>query len=122
MYNVPLGDAYDKPANKRSKYAVRYLKQFVSRHMKSDIVKLSDMVNSAIWSRSISKPPRHIKVKTIKRDDKVYVLMPDEKFEAFKNVDKEDKAPNKKETKQDEKSKSTSKKKEDTSKEKKDEK
>lgn len=88
LYTVPLVGAYDKPATKRAKYSVKVLRSFVSKHMKSKNINVSEMINKAIWSHSISKPPRRIKVKMIKKDDVVYVLLPDEKLKGNKKEEK----------------------------------
>ncbi|RLE92648.1 MAG: 50S ribosomal protein L31e [Thermoprotei archaeon] len=61
-YVIPLADAYRAPRKKRAKVAVRILREFVARHAKADLVKISDSVNKIIWSRSIEKPPRRIHV------------------------------------------------------------
>jgi len=88
LYNVSLTGAYDRPSSKRAKYAVNTLRSFVLKHMKSKNMNVSEMVNKLIWSRSISKPPRHIKIKTIKKDDVVYILLPDEKLKGEPTKDK----------------------------------
>ncbi len=98
IYNISLSKIYDKPHNRRARHAVEYLKSFVSKHTKSDHINLSESVNKLLWSRSISKPPKHIKVKTIKKEDVTYVLLPDEVLKENKEEKKE-----KKEAKKDEK-------------------
>lgn len=61
-YVIPLSDAYRAPRKKRAKVAIRILKEFVARHTKADVVKLSNKVNEYVWSRSAEKPPRRIPV------------------------------------------------------------
>ena len=69
-YIVPLRKEFMKvPAHKRAKKAVRALRAFLVRHMKSDNVKLGNFVNKAIWARSMKNPPRFVKVTAIKDDD-----------------------------------------------------
>lgn len=59
----------------RAKKAVRFLRDFISRHMKNPNVKISTQVNEEIWSRGIRNPPRRIKVKVVKTsEDIIYVL------------------------------------------------
>ena len=61
----------------RAKKAVKFLREFISRHMKADLdsVKISTEVNEIIWSRGIRNPPRKIKVKVVRtKDDLVWVL------------------------------------------------
>jgi len=44
--------------------------------MKADEVAISDEVNSALWTRSINKPPRKIKVRAVKdKEGKVIVYL-----------------------------------------------
>ncbi|MEM3555690.1 MAG: 50S ribosomal protein L31e [Candidatus Micrarchaeia archaeon] len=71
VYTVPLGKAYLTVRGKRARRAVKILKGFLAKHMKTEEerVKLSKEVNSLLWSRGIKKPPRRIKVKA-KRDAK----------------------------------------------------
>jgi len=71
VYTVPLADAYATVRGKRSSRAVKILKSFLARHMKTEEerVKLGAEVNSAVWARGMQNPPRKIKVKA-KRDAK----------------------------------------------------
>ena len=61
-YVVPLRDAYRAPRKKRTKAAVRILREFVARHAKTQDVWISNKVNEALWSRSAESPPRRIRV------------------------------------------------------------
>ncbi len=69
VYTIPLRDVKKVPRTKRSPKAVRYVKEFIKRHMKSDQIKLDFTVNEKIWERGIQKVPPKIKVKAIKDDD-----------------------------------------------------
>ena len=67
VYNVPLRKEWLKaPKYKRSKKAVNALKQFISKHMKSDNVKIGKHANLHIWKHGIKNPPHHVKVKAVK--------------------------------------------------------
>jgi large subunit ribosomal protein L31e len=69
-YNVPLRREWLKvPAYKRAKRAIKALRAFLSKHMKSDDVKLGKHINHKIWERGIKSPPHHVKVNAIKGDD-----------------------------------------------------
>ncbi len=94
IYTVPLGDAYDKPRNKRCPRAVKILKGFITKHMKLDGGKivLSSALNSYIWRDSIQKPPRRVKVRLIKEDETVRAYLSDEKIEAPKKEEKKPEA------------------------------
>ncbi|HDD33882.1 MAG: 50S ribosomal protein L31e [Thermoprotei archaeon] len=63
VYTIPLRDAYTAPRKKRAKVAVRIVRDFIKRHMKVEVVKISPKLNEIIWSRSAEKPPRRVKVR-----------------------------------------------------------
>lgn len=71
-YTVPLRKEWLKaPRWKRTKKAVKALKEFIAKHMKvpeRDVnkVKIDSWVNKALWLRGIKKPPHKITVKAIK--------------------------------------------------------
>jgi len=68
-YNVPLRREYLKAPNwKRTPKAVRALKQFISKHMKSEDVRIGIYANQLLWKDGIKKPPHHIKVNAVKDD------------------------------------------------------
>jgi large subunit ribosomal protein L31e len=71
IYTVPLGGAYKTVRGKRSSRAIKMLKSFLAKHMKTqeERVKLTADVNSLVWQRGMQKPPRRIKVKA-RRDAK----------------------------------------------------
>jgi len=91
VYTVPLGKAYDYKRTNRVPRAVKLLRQFVSRHMKADIdsVLLSNALNNSLWTRSIQKPPRRVKVRVLKKEGIVNVYLPDEVTEEDKAKKKE---------------------------------
>ena len=73
-YVVPLRKEFQKaPRHKRAKKAVTALKQFLMRHMKTDVdkIKISEALNNAIWSRGMKHPPHHVKVVADKDDEGV---------------------------------------------------
>ena len=73
-YNVPLRKEFLKTPNwKRTKKAVKALKEFLVRHMKPldmDIknVKIGKHLNEHIWKDGIRNPPHHVKVVATKDD------------------------------------------------------
>jgi len=71
VYTVPLVGAYKTVRGKRASRAVKILKSFLARHMKTqeERVKLSSEVNSFLWQKGMQSPPRRIKVKA-RRDAK----------------------------------------------------
>jgi large subunit ribosomal protein L31e len=66
IYTVPLKTARYVPPNRRATKAVRILRRFIVRHLKSDNVVILPEVNEKIWERGIEKPPRKIRVKASK--------------------------------------------------------
>ena len=62
------------PRPRRAPRAVRMVKEYASKHMKTEIDKvlLHESVNEYIWNRGIEKPPRKIIVDMTK-DDEDYV-------------------------------------------------
>ena len=68
-YNVPLRKEYMKvPRWRRTQKAVSALRKFLTRHMKSENIKLSKELNEAVWKHGIRNPPHHVKVKVVKDD------------------------------------------------------
>ncbi|MFN3383889.1 MAG: 50S ribosomal protein L31e [Archaeoglobaceae archaeon] len=55
----------------RSKKAVRYLRNFLSRHMKvpPENVKFSEKLNELLWSRGAKWAPSRLKLRVVKFDD-----------------------------------------------------
>ncbi|MBH59099.1 MAG: hypothetical protein CMO19_01615 [Thaumarchaeota archaeon] len=68
-YNVPLGRAWIYPKQRRSKRAVKLLREFAIRHGKSEQVKISEEVSEQIWENGIRNPPRKIKIRLVKDKD-----------------------------------------------------
>jgi large subunit ribosomal protein L31e len=82
IYTIPLQKALIRPPKKRAPRAMQLLKIFVAKHMKMAVTVSEDEeeeelpqlivtqeVNEKIWSRSIEKPPRKIRVRLTKDKD-----------------------------------------------------
>lgn len=72
LMTIPLSDSRRvPPKTKRAPHAIKYIKQFVARHMKCEVDKvwIDQTLNEKIWERSISNPPRKVRVKVIKFED-----------------------------------------------------
>jgi len=69
LYNVPLHVAYNVPKTIRAERAVRALIQFIRRHTKAERVYISEQVNQILWSRSMSKPPKHVRVLVVMTEE-----------------------------------------------------
>ncbi len=55
----------------RSQKAIRMIRKFLSRHMKTseENVKIDASINEKIWERGAQKPPTKIKIRAVKFDD-----------------------------------------------------
>ena len=87
VYTIPLGRAWIMPPNKRAPRAMRIVKSFITKHMKLERreeeeeeaeetgkLVISNEVNEKVWSRSIEKPPRKIRVRAAKDKDGVVTV------------------------------------------------
>ncbi len=78
FYSLNLRKIWSSPREKRTPRAVRFLRDYVARHMKSDEVAISEEANSMLWQRGISKPPRKIRVRAVKDKDGRVIVFPGE--------------------------------------------
>ena len=69
VYIIPLRDVKRVPRTIMSPKAVRLVREFTKKHMKSDDIKISSSVNEKIWERGIQKVPPKIKVNATKEED-----------------------------------------------------
>lgn len=82
IITVPLKAAKNAPRTRRAKRAVKEVREFIARHMKTseDKVWIDLTVNEKIWERGIQNPPSKISVKAVKFDDGlVEVTLPEDK-------------------------------------------
>ncbi len=91
-YNIPLRSWFSKkPKYTRAKVAIRAVKDFLKKHMKSEDVKLGPKLNDEIWKNGIKNPPHHIKVDVLKNDDgEVTAELFGNKYESQKKVEKKE--------------------------------
>lgn len=78
FYTIPFRKAWITPRHKRAPRSMRMLRSFISRHMKAEEVSISNEVNEFIWSRSIKKPPRKIRVRAVKDKEGRVIVYPAE--------------------------------------------
>ncbi|MGI6565149.1 50S ribosomal protein L31e [Methanosphaera sp.] len=78
IYTIPLRDVKRVPRTKRSPKAMRYIREFIQKHMKTEDVIIDQAVNEKIWERGIEKIPSKIKVKAVEEDGTVEVTLVDE--------------------------------------------
>jgi len=96
VYNIPLRKKYQKaPRWKRTNRAVRAVREFVAKHMKSDNVKIGKYLNLELWKHGIRNPPHHIKVNCRKEEEGIVkvelVGAPEEKPKEPKKKEKKEK-------------------------------
>ena len=69
-YTIPLRKEYMKVARwKKTKKAVSAVREFLSKHMKSEDIKLGKALNEKLWQHGIRNPPHHVKV-SVSKDEK----------------------------------------------------
>ena len=77
IFTIPIGKiGYATDRGHRSPKAVRDVRAYVGRHMKSDEVSISNEINQAIWGKGINKPPRKITVRAVKDKDGKVIVYP----------------------------------------------
>lgn len=72
IFTIPLKKIYEGPKTKRAKKAITAIRSYLTKHMKSENIKIGDALNRTIWARGIQKPPRKIRIHAIKENDIVY--------------------------------------------------
>jgi large subunit ribosomal protein L31e len=78
FYDLNLRRIWNAPREKRTPRAVRFLRDFVERRMKTSEVSISEEANSMLWQRGISKPPRKIRVRVVKDKEGRVIVFPGE--------------------------------------------
>lgn len=77
VYTIPLRHVWTvTPRGKRAPRSVRDVRNFIIRNMKAEEVSISSEVNSLLWSRSINKPPRKIRVRAVKDKEGKVIVYP----------------------------------------------
>lgn len=56
------------PVYKRGKYAIKYIREFVGKHMHATDVKIGSDVNELIFDNGVKNPPIRVKVMCSKDD------------------------------------------------------
>jgi large subunit ribosomal protein L31e len=101
IYTINLGKVLLSPNNQRAKRAINMIREFATKHMKSENVKIEEEVSHLVWARGIRHPPRKIRVKITKDDSNIIVSKYQEKSaeDTPKKEDKKSKEKSKKEEK-----------------------
>jgi large subunit ribosomal protein L31e len=68
IYTIPLNDARKVPRWKRAESAARKVRQYLSKHFKTDLkkVKIDKTINEKLWERGSMKPPLKVRVHAIR--------------------------------------------------------
>ena len=69
IYIIPLREVKRSPRWKRGNTAIKDIRAFLGRHMKSEDVKLDKSINEKVWENGSGKPPRKIRVRAMKFED-----------------------------------------------------
>src|SRR3989344_8597223 len=90
VYVIPLRrETLKVPPFKKANKAAKTVRQFISKHMKSDNVLIGKYLNLKIWQHGARTPPHHIKVNAAKDDKgKVFVELVDAPKEKIKVEEK----------------------------------
>ena len=75
IYTIPLRDVKRVPRTKRSPKAMKYIRKFIQKHIKTEDVIIDQVVNEKIWERGREKIPSKVKVKAVENDDAVEVTL-----------------------------------------------
>src|SRR5574340_5088 len=92
IYTINLGKVLLSPNNQRAKRAINMIREFATKHMQSENVKIEEAISHLVWARGIRHPPRKIRVKITKDDGNVIVskYQEDKKAEESKSEKKSD--------------------------------
>jgi large subunit ribosomal protein L31e len=74
VYTINLGRAWLTPEHKRTDRVINMIREFATKHMKSDEIKLEQDLNRQIWARGKTNPPRRVRVKMVKDEDGVVTV------------------------------------------------
>src|SRR3989338_1819833 len=79
VYTIPLRrETLKVPPFRKANKAVKTLREFISRHMKSENVVVGKYLNLKIWNHGAKNPPGKVKVNAVKDDKgKVFVELVD---------------------------------------------
>lgn len=69
VYVIPLRKAFCAPVTQRAKKAMRVVREFLEKHLKSEDIRVGASINQSVWARSIGKIPRRVRVHA-EKDDK----------------------------------------------------
>ncbi|MBN2014667.1 MAG: 60S ribosomal protein L31 [Candidatus Altiarchaeota archaeon] len=71
VYTIPLREAFRVSKTKRASSATKTIKEYLTGKLKLSNVRVDPSINEALWVKGVKKPPRRIRIKIIKEEDKV---------------------------------------------------
>lgn len=71
IYTIPLREVKSSPRNHQADRAIRHIKKYLTRHMKSEEIWIDASVNEKIWARGMYTTPSKIRVRARRFDDGV---------------------------------------------------
>jgi large subunit ribosomal protein L31e len=78
IYTIPLRHAHHGKASKRADRAIKDVRTFLERHMKSEQIWVSNEINETLWARGKYTIPSKIRVRATRfADGVVEVTLPD---------------------------------------------
>lgn len=91
VYTIPLRrETLKVPPFKKANKAAKSVREFISKHMKSNDVKIGKYLNLKIWQHGAKNPPHKVQVNAVKDDKgKVFVELVGAPKEALKAEEKE---------------------------------
>jgi len=97
-YVIPLRKEFLKaPKYKRSKKAIKAIREFLTRHLKSNDVRLGKELNLDVWKHGMKNPSSKIKIHAVKKDNIIRANLIDFPIEFPKPKEKKKKEEKKKE-------------------------
>ena len=98
QFTIPLRKEFSKaPSYKRSEKAIKAIREFIKKHLKTEDVKIGKHLNLKIFEHGRKNPPPRIRVKALKEENLVRVELPEFPFETKKDVKQEKKKKKEKE-------------------------
>ena len=72
IYTIPLRRKFRKaPIYRRTKRALREVKEFLAKHMKAEEVKIGKYLNLELWKHGRKNPPAKIKIRAVRETVKI---------------------------------------------------
>ncbi len=70
LYTIPLRKSFLKAVRyKRTAKAVKTVREFLVKHLKSEDIKLGKYLNQKLWERGMKNPPAKVQVKVIQKGE-----------------------------------------------------